>query len=85
MAAKLDTDTATNIEEQFLQIAYHMNNLENANVDGDGAALTDNIQIVPDNEARTTVVTVTLTIDSSVSGTGILSTPQEFLVPAVTS
>ena len=38
MAAKLDTATATTLESQAAQILYHMNNLENANVDENGAA-----------------------------------------------
>lgn len=80
MATKLDTATATTLESQAAQILYHMNNLENANVDADGAVVTDNVQIAPDEETGLTVFTLTLQMGNEISANGILTTPATFLV-----
>jgi len=79
MATKLDTTTATNLEGQALQIAFQMNELEKANVDAAGNQRTNNIQIAPDTETGTFVVTMTFQTDSTIAPDGVTITPQDYL------
>lgn len=80
MANILDTSTATTLEGQGLQVLYHMNELEKANVDATGTAITDNIQIVPNGETGAVVITITFQTDTVIAPNGVTVTPNVFLV-----
>ncbi len=79
MAAPIDLTSATTAEGQALQLAYALSNAENAQVDTAGAALTDNIQITPNNETGVIAVTMNLPVTIGTSANGATYVASEFI------
>ena len=80
MANPVDLSTATSAEGQALQLIYAMNNLENANVDSAGNALTNNIQIASNDETGIIAITLNLPVSTTVTPDGASYAATPFLV-----
>ncbi|MDJ0650289.1 MAG: hypothetical protein QNJ60_16470 [Xenococcaceae cyanobacterium MO_188.B19] len=79
MAAPFDLSAATTAEGQLWQLCNAMSEAERANVDGDGAPLTDNIAISPDPETATAAVTLTFPLTVTTTADGVSYTASAYL------
>lgn len=79
MAAVIDTSSATTAEGQLLQLIFALNGSENANVDANGAVITNNIQITPNAETDSMAVNLTLPVTASTSADGVTYVADSFL------
>lgn len=79
MAAVIDTSSATTAEGQLLQLLFAMNGAENANLDANGAVITNNVQITPNAETDSMAVNLTLPVTASSSANGVTYAADTFL------
>ena len=73
------TLSATHMPGQLLELCGQVQAAEIANVDADGAPVTDNVQISYDTEANTATITVTCPLTATSTADGIVYTATDYL------
>ena len=79
MAVVIDLSAATSAEGQIWQLANALSEVERLNVDADGAALTDNIQVSIDSEASQATIAVTVPLVTATTADGVTYIADPFL------
>ena len=72
MTAPIDLSSATSAEGQLWQLINAMSEIERTNVDANGTALTDNIQVSPDPENANATVTLTVPFAVATTADGVV-------------
>ena len=79
MTAPIDLSTATSAEGQLWQLVNALSEVERTNVDANGTALTDNIQISPDPENANATVTLTVPFAVTTTADGVVYVASAYL------